>query len=181
MGAGYIIWVGVSSPPGDTLTLRPLLEEMEKHLRFKYRDIVVNAGYESEENYVFLKKNRQIFYIKPTNYEISRTRIYKTYINFQKNIEYDKETATYTCKNNRQLTASVTKTSNTASGYKNVSAVYTCRYYSGCSSKENVSKGTTIRPRWKSVIKSFMFPGIKRRNAPKTSNASSVITERNSG
>ncbi len=66
--AGFITWVDVSSRPGDTLTLRPMFKEMEKHLHFKYRDIVADAGYESEENY------GQSSYIKPTNYEISKTR-----------------------------------------------------------------------------------------------------------
>jgi hypothetical protein len=32
------------------------------------------SGYESEENYLFLEKNGQYSYIKPTNYEISKTR-----------------------------------------------------------------------------------------------------------
>ncbi len=100
--AGYITWVNVSSHPGDTLTLRPLLKEMEEHLCFKYRDIVADAGYESEENYVFLEKNGQSSYIKPTNYEISKTRKYKTDISRRENMSYDKETDTYTCKNGKK-------------------------------------------------------------------------------
>ena len=32
------------------------------------------SGYESEENYLFLEKSGQYSYIKPTNYEISKTR-----------------------------------------------------------------------------------------------------------
>ena len=90
--AGFITWVDVSSRPGDTLTLRPMLKEMEEHLHFKYRDIVADAGYESEENYLFLEKNGQSSYIKPTNYEISRTRKYKTDIGRRENMSYDKET-----------------------------------------------------------------------------------------
>ena len=36
-----------------------------------------DAGYESEENYAFLESNGQTAYIKPANYEISKTRKYK--------------------------------------------------------------------------------------------------------
>ena len=41
---------------------------MEENLNFKYLKIVADAGYESEEN-------NQISFIKPTNYEISNTRM----------------------------------------------------------------------------------------------------------
>ena len=50
---------------------------MEKHLGFKYSEIVADAGYESEENYFFIEGNGQTAYIKPQNYEISKTRKYK--------------------------------------------------------------------------------------------------------
>ena len=78
---------------------------MEEHLHFKYRDIVADAGYESEENYLFLEKNGQSSYIKPTNYEISRTRKYRTDISCHENMSYDKETDSYTCRNGRKLCA----------------------------------------------------------------------------
>ena len=121
--AGFITWVDVSSHPGDTLTLRPMLKEMEEHLHFKYRDIVADAGYESEENYLFLEKNGQSSYIKPMNYEISKTRKYRTDISRQENMPYDKETDSYTCKNGRKLCADGVRRSRTASGYVNVSTV----------------------------------------------------------
>jgi len=49
----------------------------QKHLKFKYKNITADAGYESEENYLFLESNGQLSYIKPANYEISKTRKYK--------------------------------------------------------------------------------------------------------
>ena len=36
---------------------------------FNYQKIVADAGYESEENYVYLSKHNQTSYIKPQNYE----------------------------------------------------------------------------------------------------------------
>ena len=48
--------------------------EMEENLNFKYLKIVADAGYESEENYSFIEDNNQIAFIKPANYEISKTR-----------------------------------------------------------------------------------------------------------
>ena len=143
--AGYITWVDVSSHPGDTLTLRPMLKEMEKHLNFKYRDIVADAGYESEENYLFLEKNGQSSYIKPTNYEISKTRKYRADISRQENMSYDKETDSYTCRNGKKLHASGTKKSKTASGYVSISTIYKCSECSGCPFKDKCIKGNNCR------------------------------------
>lgn len=72
----YITWIDISARPTDTGTLIPFLKDMEKHLSFQYQEIVEDAGYESEENYVFLEKNGQSSYIKPLNCEISKTRKY---------------------------------------------------------------------------------------------------------
>lgn len=63
--AEYITWVDISSRPTDTLTLIPFLKDMEEHLPFKYEEITADAGYESEENYVFIEGNGQASYIKP--------------------------------------------------------------------------------------------------------------------
>ena len=61
----YITWLDVTQRPTDTRTLIPFIKDMEEHLSFHYRDIVADAGYESEENYLFLEGNGQTAYIKP--------------------------------------------------------------------------------------------------------------------
>ena len=38
--------------------LDPILKDMELYLPFKYQEIVADAGYESEENYLFLEEKR---------------------------------------------------------------------------------------------------------------------------
>ena len=38
---------------------------MEEYLAFKYKEIVADAGYESEENYLFIEENEQLAFIKP--------------------------------------------------------------------------------------------------------------------
>ena len=77
MDSEYITWIDISPRPTDTCTLIPFLKDMESHLGFKYSEIVADAGYESEENYLFIEGNGQTAYIKPQNYEISKTRKYK--------------------------------------------------------------------------------------------------------
>ena len=73
----YITWLDISPRPTDTRTLIPFLKDMELYRPFKYQEIVADAGYESEENYLFREENGQLAYIKPQNYEISKTRKYR--------------------------------------------------------------------------------------------------------
>ena len=76
---------------------------MEEHLSFHYRDIVADAGYESEENYLFLEENGQTAYIKPNNYEQSKKRRYKQDIGRMENMTYDPEQDHYVCFNGKKI------------------------------------------------------------------------------
>lgn len=75
--AEYITWLSIGPQPTDTTTLIPFLKETEEYLGFKYSKVVADAGYESEENYLFLEKNGQTAFIKPANYEISKKHKYQ--------------------------------------------------------------------------------------------------------
>ncbi|PRR78301.1 Transposase DDE domain protein [Clostridium liquoris] len=70
----YIVWLTVGDQPADTTTLIPFLKSMEDFLHFRYLKITTDSGYESEENYYYIKENRKLSYIKPANYEIAKTR-----------------------------------------------------------------------------------------------------------
>ena len=120
----YITWLTVNPNPTDTKTLIPFLKDMENHLGFKYTDIVADAGYESEENYLFIEKNGQVAFIKPSNYEISKKRRFKTDIGRMENMEYDAENDFYVCKNKKELTVQYEKKKKTASGYQRTATVY---------------------------------------------------------
>ena len=52
----------------------PFLQEMERYTHKHYRNVVADAGYESKENYLYLETNQQRSFIKPNNYEKSKTR-----------------------------------------------------------------------------------------------------------
>ncbi len=133
----YIIWLDISPRPTDARTLIPFLKDMELHLPFKYQDIVADAGYESEENYLFLEENGQLAYIKPQNYEISKSRKYRQDIGRMENMEYDEKADCYYCKNEQMLTAQYEKREKTASGYRRIVTIYRS---SGCPFKKECIK-----------------------------------------
>ena len=141
----YITWLDISARPTDTTTLIPFLKDMEQHLPFKYQEIVADAGYESEENYLFIEENGQLAYIKPQNYEISKTRRYRHDISRMENMDYDADGDRYYCRNGQVLTAQYEKKEKTASGYKRTVTVYRCSGCSGCPFKTECIKGNHCR------------------------------------
>lgn len=141
----YITWIDISARPTDTGTMIPFLKDMKKHLSFQYQEIVADAGYESEENYVFLEKNGQSSYIKPLNYEISKTRKYKKDIGKMENMEYHSENDSYQCQNGKMLTVQYQRKQKTATGYPRTVTVYQCHECKGCPFKEKCIKGNNCK------------------------------------
>ena len=141
----YITWLTIGPQPTDTTTLIPFLKDAEQHLKFKYKNITADAGYESEENYLFLEANNQIAFIKPANYEISKTRKYKNDIGKIENMKYDKISDFYTCKNNRKLTVSHIRHNKTKTGYVSEKTIYTCENCNDCSYKSDCIKGNNCK------------------------------------
>ncbi|WP_248405891.1 IS1182 family transposase [Butyrivibrio fibrisolvens] len=143
--AEYVTWLGIYPNPTDTLTLIPFLKDMEEHLPFKYKNIVADAGYESEENYVFIENNDQTGYIKPQNYELSKTRKFKKDISKRENMDYDSETDSYTCKNGKKLLAVSKRKQKTATSYQREVTIYECESCHECPFKKDCIKGNNCK------------------------------------
>ena len=160
--AEYITWLTIGPQPTDTTTLIPFLKETEEYLAFKYKKIIADAGYESEENYVFLDKNRQLAFIKPSNYERSKTRKYKSDIGRMENMSYDEAGDFYTCRNGKQLSFTHIRRSKSKTGYVSEKSIYQCSDCKDCPNKKECIKGnnckTPIEERNKvlSVAKTFL-------------------------
>ena len=159
--AEYITWLTTGPQPTDTTTLIPFLKDAEEHLKFKYKNITADAGYESEENYVFLDANGQHSYIKPANYEISKTRKYRNDIGKIENMEYGAESDIYICRNGKRLTADHVRHSKSKTGYVSEKTIYKCEDCSGCSYKSECIKGnhckTPLEERTKTLQVSKIF------------------------
>ena len=157
----YITWLTIGPETTDTTTLKPFLRSMESHLKFKYRKIVADAGYESEENYTFIEGNEQLSYIKPSNYEISKTRKFQNDISRIENMEYNKDEDYYTCKNGKRLTVSKVIRRKSKTGYVSEKTIYTSEDCSSCEYKNNCIKGnnckTSLEDRAKNLETSKQF------------------------
>ncbi|MEX0132172.1 IS1182 family transposase [Clostridium butyricum] len=143
--AEYIAWLTVGPQPTDTTRLISFLKNMEEHLNFKYLKIVADAGYESEENYSFIEVNNQISFIKPANYEISKTRKYKNDIGKIENMDYDAENDLYICQNRKKLKLEGIKIKKSKNGYQSEKSIYICEDCSNCTYKSKCIKGNNSK------------------------------------
>jgi hypothetical protein len=151
----YITWLTVGPQSTDTTTLKPFLKRMEMHLKFKYEKVVADAGYESEENYAYLERNGQLAFIKPSNYEISKTRKYKTDIGRIENMEYHEDGDYYICRDGRRLEVCKNITRKSKTGYRSVKTIYTCENCSNCPYKTSCIKGNNAKTPLKGRVKNL--------------------------
>ena len=136
----YITGLDISSERSDQLTLIPLLEKMENNLECSYGDVTADAGYESEENYTYFENKGQTCYIKPQNYERSKTRKFKNNMALRENMQYDADKDEYTCQNGKKLKAVYTGTRKSKSGFESEITYYECESCEGCQHKKTCTR-----------------------------------------
>lgn len=143
--AEYVVWVTEGSQPTDTTTLIPFLEDFAQYVPQKYKNIVVDAGYESEENYLYLENHGYNAYIKPANYEQSKSRNYRKDIGLRENMAYDAANDTYTCNNGKKLIKTGTRKTKSKTGYVSEKTLYACEECTDCSDKSKCIKGNNSK------------------------------------
>ena len=121
----YIVGVGAFSNRSDVNTLIPFLGRIRNHTNRLFERIIADAGYESSENYLYLEENGQECFIKPTNYEISKKKTYKTNPYAVENMAYNEAKDEYTCPDGRKLKFKRETQKTTENGY-----TVSTRYYS---------------------------------------------------
>ena len=135
----YITGVTVSSERSDQLTLIPFMEKLRNN-GIEYEDVTADAGYESEENYSYFENTSTECYIKPQNYERSKTKKYKSNMALRENMAYDAELDEYTCQFGKKLQAKYTGKQKTKSGYEREVTYYECEDCSECPFKKKCTK-----------------------------------------
>lgn len=96
---------GIEAYPNrtDYGTLEPFLDDLQHRHGKKYEKITADSGYESLDNYLYLEENGQLSFIKPQNYEKSKSRKYRKQIGRAENMQYDEESDSYICAAGRRL------------------------------------------------------------------------------
>ena len=128
----YIVGIDVSAERSDVRTLIPFLDKLNNNYGRNFDNLIADAGYESEENYDYLKRNNITPYIKPSNYEYSKTKKFQKDMEFRLAMEYDNVRDEYTCKGGRKLEFSGNKHKKGSTGYESTIKIYRCETCEGC-------------------------------------------------
>ena len=126
----YITGIEAFSNRTDYGTLAPFLEEISSRHGSRYEKVVADAGYESLENYLYLEKNGQMSFIKPSNYEQAKTKKYRSQIGRSENMQYDAANDCYICAAGNTL-IKLHESTDKRSGA--VTTHYRCENCCGCS------------------------------------------------
>ena len=136
----YVTGVGIFQDRNDIATLIPFLKDMEQNMGKRYKNIVADSGYESEENYLYLEEKQQTYYIKPQTYEQWKKKSFKRDISKRENMRYDTENDEYACHNEKRLKMSGIAHRKSATGYQSELSIYECEDCSGCQYKSKCTK-----------------------------------------
>ena len=130
----YITGVDVFSNRTDYGTLVPLLKKLQHHHGDKYEEVTADAGYESQENYLYLEENGQVSFIKPLTYEAQKTKKFREKIGRIENMAYNAEEDCFTCSEGRKLSLR-RECSELMSGKFVTTAYYRCESCKDCSKR----------------------------------------------
>ena len=135
----YITGVAAFPNCTDSGTLVPFLNHIQRMQGRSYRDIVADAGYESVGNYLYLQAHGQNCYIKPTNYEVRKTKKYRQQIWRMENMEYLEQEDCFVCAAGRKLRLHQI-CSKKESGMVTTYLHYRCEGCTGCPLREQCTK-----------------------------------------
>ena len=127
----YITGVEAFSDRTDVRTLRPMLEKLTRWHQARYEEVVADAGYESLENYLYLERNGQLCFIKPTNHDQKKTRKFQKQVGRIENMTYNPEEDSFTCTQGRKLDLKW-ETTEVRDGQPVSTAWYRCKDCKGC-------------------------------------------------
>jgi len=131
----YILGYSIHQRPTDTTTLIPHLEKLKGRWGKLPGTIVADAGYGSEENYVYLEGERVGSYVKYNYFHKEKKRKYREDPFRAEHLEYEAENDRYRCPSGRWLSYTGHKTRVSDTGFKQEYRVYTCEDCRWCRSR----------------------------------------------
>ena len=126
--SNYIITSSISCDRNDCRTAAHILGKLDR-LPWKYEIYCADGGYDSLDSYHELEKRDIEAYIKPQDWEISKTRKYRKDCGKSQNMRYVEDGDYFICRNNRKLVFSGERK---RKAYAEPSRSYECRR--GCMS-----------------------------------------------
>lgn len=136
----YITGIDIYTDRSDVATLILFFTNMRNQLGINYKNIIADAGYESEENYLFLEENQQKPYIKPLMYEKWKKKSFKNDISKRENMTYVSDKDYYICAAGKKLLANGISHKASANGHVSDVTSYECEDCAACPYKSKCTR-----------------------------------------
>ena len=149
---------------------------MQSGCRRKIQSVTADAGYASEENYTYLEENEQEAYIKPTDYEVRKTKRFKENIYRVENLIYDEEKDLFICPNGKRLFFAGESHEKTESGYVTTKKNYVCESCNGCPHRDKCYKAKEAARR---ISVSQTMQRLKREAAERINTERGIVLRQN--
>lgn len=118
--------------PTDTLTLIPFLKSFQERYGKTPSTIVADAGYGSEENYLYMDKTGMDAYVKYNYFHMEQKPRYNVDPFSPEGMFYNADKDFYVCPMGQHMTREGSKVYTTDSGYKREMAIYKAQNCKGC-------------------------------------------------
>jgi transposase len=141
----FVVGFSVHQQPGDTAYLIPHLERLERQVGRLPENIIADAGYGSEENYLFLDEHHLGNYVKYNHFHRDITRHRKPKLIWQamfraEKLPYDEENDQFICPAQKRLSYLDTKFRRTKTGFLTRQRIYECSDCSNCPLKPDCTR-----------------------------------------
>lgn len=144
--SNYVVASSISSDRTDYNTVPHILEKLHNY-DFKYEVLCADSGYDSLTSYHALEEEGIEAYIKPQDWEISKTRKYQNDIGKSINMKYVKDGDYFICANNKKLEFIEVNKKDQARMYRCSRGCVTCPFRTSCirNSKKNKVKKMSVQ------------------------------------
>lgn len=136
----FIVGVDISQDRTDYHRACVILDELEQIFTHPVGAVVMDAGYDCEENHYYCREKGILPYIKPQYYEAQKKKSYRNNPKNWKSMIYDAPSDTFTCLGEKKLFYTATKQERTAQELPVEKRIYTCEDCSDCPKKAQCTK-----------------------------------------
>lgn len=144
----FVTNYSVHQKTNDGACFKEHITQLEQHAGCLPQNIIADSIFGTEENSELLEEKEITNYMKFPLYHKEQTRKYKSNPFNKDNFTYDKETDTYRCPNNKQLSFKYIRKDKSKNGYISHSRLYECESCAGCpfadKCKKSVDNNRTI-------------------------------------
>jgi len=138
----FITNYSVHQKTNDGTCFKEHIEQLEKHTSCLPQNMIADSIFGTEENSELLEHKGIDNYMKFPLYHKEQTRKYKNNPFSKDNFIYDKQSDTYTCPNNKQLSLRYLKKDKSRNGYISQGRLYECEDCTGCPFADKCKRST---------------------------------------